>query len=639
MPRKHLDGIIGPVFQSAKEVDWAEVREEWEESTGRRLRFSFWQGFLFWLILVGVFVYLQAGFFSLYFSRPYLEKKVQEAKLATKGIDLEHVSLGEVLKAEASFVGLKEALVEKGQFFVFLAYNPLFQDKAVDLSRMLLVFDKAESLKELVLGDQLSLEKPQRLRWQLKFALWNLKEMEVLLNLVHAEEIVPYKEKISSAIAKAREGLSFLDRHFSAFVWLLGSEQERRYLFVFPNNKEARNWGGFSGTYGELKLSSKNYSLFVKDIYYLDYLLRGHGELTKPASASYVPPSLYPDQTIFSEDEWDWYVLRNAPTSLDFQTNARRAIWLYENVHQQGQVDGLIALTPNLVIDVLRIVGPIEMPEYGVKVGADNFREIIEYKVEVDNPFKKGDRTKDPKQILGDLAPRFLEKVQKADLKIKLEIVQACLNNLNKKQILLYFKDRNAQGLVEDFEWGGRLKNYPYDYLAVYATNLNGRKSSLDVKRNIALYSTIHSSGLVENRLEIVFSHEGQWKVLGDSFIEGDVEDLVEIALPKGVMLKRVLRGDKEFTDEVGESKEKDKTVYFFKFHFNPGEKMHFVFEYTLPNIASNEWGLVFQKQPGTETTKFLYEVKTDKPVKEWGQGIGDWQDLDSDKEFPLRFY
>jgi len=636
MPRKHLDGIIGPVFQSAKEVDWAEVRGEWEELTGKKLHFSFWQGFLFWLILVGLFVYLQAGFFGLYFSRPYLEQKVQEAKAAIQGVDLEQTDLGEILQAENSFSDLKQALVKKGQFFVFLSYNPLFQDKAVDLSRTLLVFEKAEILKQAIFD--YSFDNPTRLKRDLRLGVWNLKEMKTLIGLIKAQEIAPYKGKVRGGIEKAEEVLEFANRHFNSLAWFFGLDQERHYLLLFPNNKEARNWGGFSGTYGELKLNGKDYSLFVKDIYYLDYLLRGHSELKKPASANSIPLSLYPDQKIFPEKEWDWYVLRNTPTSLDFKTNAQRAIWVYENIHKQNQVDGLIALTPDLVISFLDIVGPISMPDYGVNVSADNFREVIEYKVEVDNPFKRGDRTKDPKQILRDLAPKLLEKLKKADLQTKIKIAQALLENLNKKQVLLYFEEKGLQDLVEEYNWGGRLNSYPYDYIAVYNTNLNGRKSSLSIKRELALYSHIFSSGLVKNRLELTFSHEGEWKELNGGFIEGDVEDLVEVVLPKGVMLKRVLKGKEEFTNQIKESSEGDKTIFFFKFHFNPGEKMHFVFEYTLPQLVQKKWGVLFQKQPGQKATKFLYQIESDKPIKKLGEGIGGWQSLDLDREFVLEF-
>ncbi len=639
MSPKRLDGIVGPVFRSAREVDWSEVREEWEELTGKKLQFSFWRGLALWLILVGVFVYLQAGFFGLYFSRPYLEAKTKETADVInrlKGTREQTVDLSALLEAEDSLKKLKTALSDKGQFFVFLAYNPLFQGKVVDLSRSLLLFEHAETLKNLAFAVQ-----PNDLRqvkWGVKLALWKVKEGELLLNLIQTPEMASYKKRLNGPLSEAKKVLSLVDRNFQGLAWASGLAQKRRYLVLFPNNKELRNWGGFSGTYGILELDKGKISLTVRDIYYLDYLLRGHGELRKPSVANSIPLELFPDPKIFPEQEWDWYVLRNTPTSLDFGLNARRAKWVFENVHQQGKVDGVVALTPNLVIEYLKLVGPVKMPEYKTEISAVNFREVIEYKVEVDNPFRRGDRTKDPKQILRDLAPKLLQKLEEADLKTKLQFAQIAVESLNQKQVLLYFENPAAQRVVEQLHWGGRLRSYPYDYLAVYTTNLNGRKSSLAIKRKIGVYSTVLASGLVKNRVNIVFSHEGKWRKLNGSFIEGDVEELVEIAVPKGAMLRRVLRGEEDITSQVGVSGELDKTIFFLRFHFNPGEKMHFTFEYTLPQVAEKQWGLLFQKQPGVLQTEFLYEVKSEKPMAEEDRAIGVWQALTTDRTFSFTF-
>jgi len=66
-----------------------------------------------------------------------------------------------------------------------------------------------------------------------------------------------------------------------------------------------------------------------------------------------------------------------------FQLQLKKIQWFYEKTGGPT-TDGIISLTPTLIERLLGLTGPIPMPEYDVLLSADNFVELIQYKVEVD---------------------------------------------------------------------------------------------------------------------------------------------------------------------------------------------------------------------------------------------------------------
>jgi len=641
--RKPIDGIIGPVFQKASEVDWEEVEEEWEELTGRKLKYSWWRGFLLWLLLVGVFAYLQAAFFNLYFSRPYLEKKVSQVALLAKEENLKDFDFQKIERLKANFLDLKGEVDKKGQFFVFLSFNPLFEDEVLDLSRILLAIERINSLENLA---SRNVKKGPETFWRFKFYLWiaksYIKDIRKALSLTKEPSIRGYSLLANAKLKELENYLKGIDKNLKELLWLSGQIEPKRYLLLFANNKEERNWGGYTGTYGELQIDKDKINFFLKDIYYLDWLVRKDNVFNppKPKEADSIPSGLASGLDVFleafkkvmPEDKYIWWFLRNAPISLDFKTNAQRASWFYEKIHKQGKVDGVILLTPDFVLDILKIIGPIEMSSYGVTISSQNFRDVIEYKVEIDNPFKRGDRTQSPKQILSDLAPLFLERVKNTSLENKKKIFEAILKNLKEKQIIAYFDNAQVEEIIEAYNFGGTLRDYPYDYLSLYTSNFNGRKCSLNIERNITISSVLTESGKIKDTLSIEFFYKENPSLFG-----GRGDFLVQIALPNDVSIKKMLRNGEDFNEDIIFSEEKNKKVLLFPMHLEPFGRINFQFEYELEEKINDRWGLLFQKQPGIEEINFQYNFSSSKAFRAPG-GVNRKTILRKDEEFQIFF-
>ena len=296
---------------------------------------------------------------------------------------------------------------------------------------------------------------------------------------------------------------------------ILGGNGPRKYLFLFQNNQEMRATGGFIGSYGLLDIFNGRVRKF-----FIDGVFNPDGQLR----TRIVPPA--PIQKIsanWSLHDSNWFP--------DFPTSAEKAAWFYEK-SGGPTVDGVITMTPSVMQKFLELTGPIEMPEYGITVDSNNFIQEIQYQVEVD--YDK--ELNNPKKILGDLAPKILDKI----LNMKsLTDMSAALNvmatSLSEKQILIYSKNSDIEKVLSDNGWSGEVLDTPKDYLSVINTNVSGYKTDGVVDEKISHKAEIQADGSIIDTLTIVRHHNG-----GDTPYEwwNKVNaDYMRVYVPQGAQL------------------------------------------------------------------------------------------------------
>ncbi|MFH2136028.1 MAG: DUF4012 domain-containing protein [Patescibacteria group bacterium] len=275
-------------------------------------------------------------------------------------------------------------------------------------------------------------------------------------------------------------------------IKFLGDEMDKRYLVVFQNPGEIRPTGGFIGSLalvdfrrGEIK------NMEVPGGGSYDFQGSLHERVASPG----------PLQLINAR--WQ---LQDANWFFDFPTSAQKIKWFYEK-SGGPTVDGVIALNADLVADLLAVVGPIEMPEYGKILNKENFIEEIQKAVEIE--YDKEENK--PKKILSDMAPKLMAKLFAAEPKQFGEILTTLLRALSQKEILLYSTSPEIEHEIKNFDWGGEIKSVPEkaDYLAVVNTNIAGQKTDRVIKQTINLETNIVEGGYIKNKLTITRAHEG----------------------------------------------------------------------------------------------------------------------------------
>ncbi|MEX2008327.1 MAG: DUF4012 domain-containing protein [Candidatus Spechtbacterales bacterium] len=278
---------------------------------------------------------------------------------------------------------------------------------------------------------------------------------------------------------------------------LLGHERPKTYLFIFQNASELRPTGGFIGSYGRATVDKGAIEeLFVNGIYDPDGQLKERELLVvPPRPLQYVTP---------------YWGTRDANWFFDFPTSAEKVISFYEKTGDTGKsIDGVIAITPAVVEELLRITGPIEMPAYEATVTADNFLERVQQETLQDY-----DRVENkPKQILADMAPVLIERL--AGSASTVELLNMAVKALEQKDIMIYARDLSVARFVHGRNWDGAL-NAPQpspttltDYLAVVISNLGGGKADKYTTSAVATTTRFGGGGSVLRSVTITREHQG----------------------------------------------------------------------------------------------------------------------------------
>lgn len=332
--------------------------------------------------------------------------------------------------------------------------------------------------------------------------------------------IVPaqYTEKVAklqSETPEIAESMQEFLKFVNTLTFLLGGENKMRYLALFQNNTELRPTGGFVGSFAEIDMDRGaivNMRLPGGGTYDVQGQLDTFVESPKPLS-------LISPRWEFQDGNW----------FPDFPTSAKKMQWFYE--HAGGPTtDGVVAVNATFIEKLLDIIGPIEMPEYGVTLNAENFLFTTEKAVEID-----ADPTLNtPKAFLGDLAPKLIEKIQTADIKTLVKLVVLIEQGLSERDIQVYFRNNEAQKAMQDLGFTGAVEQTAGDYLMIINTNIGGGKTDAVIDQVVEQEVNISESGLITDNLTLTKVHHGMANAL---FTGKNNVDYVRFYVPEGSVL------------------------------------------------------------------------------------------------------
>ena len=429
-----------------------------------------------------------------------------------------------------------------------------------------------------------------------------------------------YREDIVRIQAVLPTAAGILDgyvAHQELFSELLGAHGPRVYLFLFQNNHELRATGGFIGSYALLDVNQGRIRRF-----FVDGIFNPDGQLKE----NIVPPK--PIQKIsagWSLHDSNWFP--------NFPTSAEKAIFFYEKTGGPT-VDGIITLTPEVLERVLRLVGPLPLPEYGVTIDVENFMPIIQEEVE-----EKYDKEENnPKRILGDLMEVLLRRFLSFDRPQETwELGTTLAALLNEKHILLYSRNSAMEQIIRAAGWSGEVLDTPRDYLSVIHTNINGYKTDGVIEETIMHDAVIHSDGRVIDTVSITRKHQGGntpyewWNKVNADYLrvyvpqgsklisaEGMTREFPEPPLDYAALGFRqdpeIRREEEGMVIDEGSgtriSEDAGKTVFGNWVYVSPGESVTVRYVYELPfrvvldardTSSVTSYSTLYQKQAGTD--------------------------------------
>ncbi len=433
-------------------------------------------------------------------------------------------------------------------------------------------------------------------------------------NIGYSGVLFPFKQKIfemENKLLKVQGGLETIIplSHFVPVV--LGYPEQANFLFLLQNSDELRPTGGFIGTYGILQTQNGDIlRLDTHDIYHMDMPIKD--------VFSKEPPSAL--KKYLGVDKW---YMRDANWSPNFPSSAEEIEWFYhaedDLLPAKNQVnnfsddfDGVIAITPKLITDLLTQIGPVVVD--GQEFNQNNFVDLLQYKVEQEY-IQLGTSSWNRKAIIGEIVK---------ELKIKLfdlspEKMYAVLNifdqNFTEKNILLYFKDMGFQEIAREKNWAGEIKQTDSDYLMVVDANMASYKTDAVITRSIHYNVAQDSSNALIANLKLNYAHHGNfdWKTTR-------YRTYTRVYVPRASQLIKI-KGVKD--DEIEVYDEFGKTVFAFFASVEPGDIANIEIDYRLPrsienHLANKNYALYVQKQPGNDVSQLTVATNFNENIESY---------------------
>lgn len=303
-----------------------------------------------------------------------------------------------------------------------------------------------------------------------------------------------YPDHYSALSAKLYQAQKIIK---SAFDYL-NSPSPRHIAILFQNPSEIRPAGGFIGSYADITVERGSVKkIDVRDIYDPD------GQL----DSRVIPP--LPLRTI--TNVWE---ARDANWFFDFPASAKKVLGFLNQskiyTEQGALFTAALALNVRVIEDILRVLGPIELPEYEMALGADNFLANVQREVESGEDKKNGE----PKRILKVMTPILLGRLANLAPEEKRALAETLGARIKTKDVLAYVEDRALEGYLQSVGLGGEIfapeKIESDDYLAVVHANIAGGKTDAFMEESISLQSQMDLRGVVLNRLTVERKHLGQ---------------------------------------------------------------------------------------------------------------------------------
>ena len=310
----------------------------------------------------------------------------------------------------------------------------------------------------------------------------------------------------------------------------------------------------------------------------------------------------------------------------------------------QPYFDAAIAVTPDVVSDLLKATGPIAVSSTKTTFTADNFLVQIQKIVQAG----QASSATYPKQVLRDLVSGLYAQLASSSDAERQDLVDAAAAWIADKDIMVYADDADIENFLESSGAGGDVyalpQNFNGDYFAAVDANINGGKSDLEVAEKISWTSQIGADGTIIDSLAMDRKHNGDtspywwYKTQNQVYLQLFVPEGSTLTDESGGMQTKIYpkvnyTADGYSTDPlvlgvesstqtlfsypaVTEHEEDGKQVFATWSRVSAGASTELTFEYThrafAPPAAGVAYEYVFEKQAGTDRN---YSLEIDAPL------------------------
>ncbi len=423
----------------------------------------------------------------------------------------------------------------------------------------------------------------------------------------------PYQDSFIEFRKSFEEASAIFDLWMEArdpVLSFLGGDLPQHYLILFQNNDEMRPGGGFIGSFAIAELNDGRLTnLEFNDVY--DFDNRYFEDVKVPIH-----------ELRQLTEQWR---LRDSNISVDFPSSAKFAMDFLDKEGGPG-VDGVIAVNLSAAQALMEVSGDLKVPNIDKAISAETFPIVLSTLVEAK---VYGDSS--PKAILEEVLNAFKDRALSED--VRMDVGRVLLEQMRKKQILIYHKDPKIQKFIESMGVDGsvqKLGELEDDFFMPVFTNIGGNKTDRYIESTINHDTYLMDDGSMVLAVNIERKHnfteatrawikstmegygftmwnEGLWNIMGDDINETGIR----LYLPEGVRFleaKGLLKDDLQFYYDES----MDLSYYYTEMRVPPGESKSFTVFFALPwKIGEDfdEYNFKLYKQPGLKNVTYTKKV------------------------------
>ncbi|MGC3994588.1 MAG: DUF4012 domain-containing protein [Propionicimonas sp.] len=263
---------------------------------------------------------------------------------------------------------------------------------------------------------------------------------------------------------------------------------DHTFLVVAQNSSELRPTGGFMGTFGMLRFGPAGFTLdSFSDIYTLP-----RDTLNEPL----------PDGGQVNDNH---FYFRNTNWWMDFPTSTTMMLKFWENM-QQPKVDGIVAVDIPMLQALLKVYGPVTIPETSTPVTAENAMALLNMVVHFEHS-GQDDRSL-RKLAIVSLVDSLFGQVSALPADKAIPTLEALVGAANGKHIQVYFTDTAAQAAMVDAGWSGAIAPPAgtTDLLAVSNGVIKPSKANYGVTKSLAYQVALAEDGSADTTLTLGYT-------------------------------------------------------------------------------------------------------------------------------------
>ncbi|MBU0578415.1 DUF4012 domain-containing protein [Patescibacteria group bacterium] len=383
---------------------------------------------------------------------------------------------------------------------------------------------------------------------------------------------------------------------------IMGAKEERKkYLILFQNDNELRPTGGFLTAYATIFIEDGKVSPEKSDDIY---------ELDKKFNKRIpIPEEL--GRYLTTEKYWN---LRDMNTSPDFKISIKQFLEHYLEIRGEPKdINGVIAVDTEFLTKLLEVLGPVEVPGYGIFSAENDPRcdcpQVVYALSEIitkPTPYLRDDR----KGILGPMMRAILTKSYGAPRQQWPQLFQIGVSSMEGRHLQMYFMDETAQSATEAINAAGVMNaKEGADFLAIVNANLGGAKSNLFTEYEVSQIVRAPENGQITKEIEITYRNTKKADncnlEAGQLCLNSTLRDWTRLYLPAGSKLIEA----QGFTEEAKEYEENGFHVIDGFFILEPLGQAKLKLSYTVPYADNQTYRLKLWKQGGIDPIKTLMDV------------------------------